>query len=160
MSCEKEINEESICLNEEKEIDSCLVVCFEEHETDDDGNDLIDTRLFITYDHTTSAYVVNGKRQDIFSKKGRNKTNLKPFVFCAQESDDIVDFIFLSFSRSNSLSYIMYNYNNLPEDACDLTYELMESNMDRRYEIAAFDNVDIRRNHIRRLVRLTKNMYN
>ena len=160
MSCEKEINEESICLNEEKEIDSCLVVCFEEHENDDDGNDLIDTRLFITYDHTTSAYVVNGKRQDIFSKKGRNKTNLKPFVFCASESIDIVDFILLSFSRSNSLSYIMYNYNNLPEDACELTYEFMESNMDRRYEIAAFDNVDIKRNHIRRLVRLTKNMYN
>jgi len=160
MSYEEEINEESICLNEEKEIDSCLVVCFEEHETDDDGNDLIDTRLFITYDHTTSAYVVNGKRQDIFSKKGRNKTNLKPFVFCASESIDIVDFILLSFSRSNSLSYIMYNYNNLPEDACELTYEFMESNMDRRYEIAAFDNVDVRRNHIRRLVRLTKNMYN
>jgi hypothetical protein len=160
MSYEEEINEESICLNEEKEIDSCLVVCFEEHETNDDGIDSIDTRLFVTYDHATSAYVVNGKRQDIFSKKGRNKTNLKPFVFCASESDDIVDFIMLSFSGSNSLSYIMYNYNNLPEDACEMTYEFMETNMDRRYEIAAFDNVDIRRNNIRRLVRLTKNMYN
>lgn len=160
MSYEEEINEESICLNEEKEIDSCLVVCFEEHEDGEDGTDLIDTRLFVTYDHSTKAYVVNGKRQDIFSKKGRNKTQLKPFVFCARDSDDIVDFITLSFSRSNSFSYIMYNYNNLPEDACEMTYEFMESNMDRRYEIAAFDNVDVKRNHIKRLVRLTKNMYN
>ena len=159
-TCEEQIHEQPICLNEEREIDSCLVVCFEEHECDDYGNDSVDTRMFITYDHATSSYVINGKRQDIFSKKGRNKTNLKPFVFCAQESSDIVDFIFSTFSKNNSLSYIMYNYNNLPEDACELTYEFMESNMDRRYEIAAFDNVDIRRNNIRRLVRLTKNMYN
>ena len=156
----EETHEEPICLNEEKEIDSCLVVCFEEHETNDDGTDLVDTRLFVTYDHSSKAYVVNGKRVDIFSKKGRNKTQLKPFVFCAQESNDIVDFIILAFSRSNSLSYIMYNYNNLPDDACDMTYEFMETNMDRRYEIAAFDNVDIRRNHIKKLIRLTKNMYN
>ena len=156
---EEQTHDLPICLNEEKEIDSCLVVCFEEHENDD-GEDKIDTRLFVTYDHATESYVVNGKRQDIFSKKGRNKTNLKPFVFCAEESSDIADFILLAFSKNNSLSYIMYNYNNLPDDACELTYEFMESNMDRRYEIAAFDNVDIRRTHIRRLVRLTKNMYN
>jgi hypothetical protein len=54
----------------------------------------------------------------------------------------------------------MYNYNNLPEDACDLTYEFMEGNMDRKYEIAAFDNVSVRKQMIKRLVRLTKNMYN
>ena len=73
---EEQIHDLPICLNEEKEIDSCLVVCFEEHENDD-GEDKIDTRLFVTYDHATESYVVNGKRQDIFSKKGRNKTNLK-----------------------------------------------------------------------------------
>ena len=153
------VTDEPIYLNEEREIDSCLVVCFEEHDNEDNFES-IDTRLFVTYDHSTKTYIVNGKRIDVFSKKGRNKTQLKPFVFCAQDSDDIVDFITLAFSRSNSLSYIMYNYNNLPEDACEMTYEFMESNMDRKYEIAAFDNVDVKRNHIKRLVRLTKNMYN
>ena len=155
----EETHEEPICLNEEKEIDSCLVVCFEEHDNEENF-DSIDTRLFVTYDHTTKSYVVNGKRIDIFSKRGRNKTQLKPFVFCAQESNDIVDFILLTFSKSSSMSYIMYNYNNLPEDACDMTYEFMEGNMDRKYEIAAFDNVSVRKQMIKRLVRLTKNMYN
>ena len=135
----EEVHEESICLNEEKEIDSCLVVCFEEHE-DNNGTDLVDTRLFVTYDHSSKAYNVN--------------------VIKNKRMINIVDFIILAFSRSNSLSYIMYNYNNLPDDACDMTYEFMESNMDRRYEIAAFDNVDIKRNHIKKLIRLTKNMYN
>jgi hypothetical protein len=105
-------------------------------------------------------YIVNGKRQDIISKKGRNKTNLKPFVFCASESSDIVEFILLTFGHKKLMNYILYNYNNLPEDACDMTYEFMESNMDRRYEIAAFDNIWVRRNLVQRLCRLTKNLYN
>jgi len=163
MSNDYEIYEDSISLNEEKEIDSCLVVCFEEidaAEYDANENNGIDTRLFVTYDHSTKMYIVNGKRQDIISKKGRNKTNLKPFVFCASESSDIVEFILLTFGHKKLMNYILYNYNNLPEDACDMTYEFMESNMDRRYEIAAFDNIWVRRNLVQRLCRLTKNLYN
>jgi hypothetical protein len=161
MSNDYETNEEAICLNEEKEIDSCIVVCLEENDKiNDDENNGIDTRLFVTYDHTTKMYIVNGKRQDIFSKKGRNKTNQRPFVFCASESSDIVEFVVLTFGQNCSMNYILYNYNNLPEDACDMTYDFMESNMDRRYEIAAYDNVLVRRNLIKRLCRLTKNLYN
>ena len=156
----EEVHEESICLNEEKEIDSCLVVCFEENDSSKDQLGGIDTRLFVTYDHTTKTYIVNGKRQDIFSKKGRNKTNLKPFVFCAAESSDIVEFVLLTFGQDKSMNYILYNYNNLPEDACEMTYEFMESNIDRRYEIAAYDDVFVKRNLVKRLVRLTKNLYN
>jgi hypothetical protein len=163
MSNNYEIYEDYISLNEEKEIDSCLVVCFEEVDADEyavNENNGIDTRLFVTYDHSTKMYILNGKRQDIISKKGRNKTNLKPFVFCASESSDIVEFVLLTFGQKNLMNYILYNYNNLPEDACDMTYEFMESNIDRRYEIAAFDNIWVRRNLVQRLCRLTKNLYN
>ena len=164
MSCDYEIYDETyddaIYLNEEKEIDSCLVVCFEENDSSKEQLGGIDTRLFVTYDHTTKMYIVNGKRQDIISKNGRNRTNLKPFVFCAGASSDIVEFILLTFGHKKLMNYILYNYNNLPEDACDMTYEFMESNMDRRYEIAAFDNIWVRRNLVQRLCRLTKNLYN
>lgn len=160
MSYEQETDYDAICLNEENEIDSCLVVCFEENDSSREEVGGIDTRLFVTYDHTTKMYIVNGKRQDIFSKKGRNKTNQKPFVFCASESSDIVEFVLLTFGQNGSMNYILYNYNNLPEDACEMTYDFMETNMDRRYEIAAFDNVLVKRNVIKRLCRLTKNLYN
>ena len=160
MSNDYETYDSAICLNEEKEIDSCLVVCFEEQDKTNGENNGIDTRLFVTYDHSTKMYIVNGKRLDIFSKKGRNKTNQKPFVFCAKDSSDIVEFVLLTFGQNCSMNYIMYNYNNLPEDACDMTYDFMESNMDRRYEIAAYDNIFVRRNLIKRLCRLTKNLYN
>jgi len=153
------IQEEPIYLNEAKEIDSCLVACFEEHDNVDDF-DSVDTRIFVTYDHDAKSYIINGKRVDIFSKKGRNKTNFQPFVFCTEESNEVADFILLSFCRTNNMSYILYNYNNLPEDACDMSYDFMENNMDRRYEITAFDNIVARKTLIKRLVKMTRYMYN
>jgi hypothetical protein len=150
---------EPIYLNEEQEIDSCPVICFEERD-DDDNFDSIDTRLFVTYDSVSQAYILNGKRIDVVSKRGRNKTNFQPFMFCAKDSSDIADFILLTFSKNSKMSYTLFNYNNLPEDACDMTYDFMEKNMDKKYEIAAFDNVLIRRAMIKRVVRMSRVMYN
>jgi hypothetical protein len=148
-----------IYLNEEKEYESCLVLCIEEHD-DSSNYDSVDTRLFITYDATANNYIISGKRVDLFSEDDVKKTNFKPFMFYATDSNAIADFIMLSFSREHKMSYIMYNYNNLPEDASDMTYDFMETNMDRKYEIAAFDNISIKRPLIKSLIRMTKNMFN
>jgi hypothetical protein len=154
-----EITDETFYLNEEREIDSCLVLCFEERDDPDDF-DSIDTRIFVTYDFGTKAYIVNGKRIDIISEDGEIKQEFQPFMFCVNESSDVADFIVLTFSKNNKMSYTMYNYNNLPEDACDMTYEFMENNMDRKYEISAFDHIAIKRSLIKSLVRMTRQMYN
>lgn len=150
---------DSIYLNEEQEIDSCMVICFEERD-DDNNFESIDTRLFVTYDSVSEGYILNGKRVDVLSKKGRNKTNFQPFMFCAKDSSDVADFILLTFSNNSKMSYTLFNYNNLPEDACDMTYDFMVKNMDKKYEIAAFDNVLIRRALVKRLVRMSRVMYN
>jgi hypothetical protein len=154
-------HETPIYLNEEKEYESCLVLCFEEH---DDSNNYasIDTRIFVTYDADAEYYIINGKRIDLFTEDSQavNKTNFKPFMFYANDSSVVVDFIMNSFSKGHNISYIMYNYNNLPEDASDITYDFMENNMDRKYEIAGFDDIKINRSLIKTLVRLTKNMFN
>ena len=76
---------EPIYLNEEDEQDSCLVLCIEERDNPDDY-DSIDTRVFVSYSETSDVYVVNGKRVDLFSRRGRNKTNFQPFMFCANSS--------------------------------------------------------------------------
>ncbi len=158
MSSENE-NDMPIYLNEEKEYESCLVLCIEEHD-DPSNYDSVDTRLFITWDATANNYIISGKRVDLFSEDDVNKTTFKPFMFYATDSNVMADFIMLTFSRDHTMSYIMYNYNNLPEDASDMTYEFMETNMDRKYEIAAFDNISIKKPLIKSLIRLTKNMFN
>ena len=42
----------------------------------------------------------------------------------------------------------------------DNTYGFMEQNMDKRYEIAAYDNIDYDKKRFRQLVRMTKSLFN
>jgi hypothetical protein len=160
MNCETLDTEfETIYLNEETETDSCLVLCIEERDVLDDY-DTIDTRVFITYNEVSNVYVINGKRDDILSKKGRNKTNFQPFMFCANSSISVTDFLALTLNTKGKFSYTLFNYNNLSYDMSENTYEFMHQNMDVRYQIAAYDNIEYNRKHFRQLVKLVKNMYN
>ena len=152
-------NFDPIYLNEETETDSCLVLCIEERDNPDDYSS-IDTRVFISYNEISNVYVINGKRVDLSSKKGRNKTNFQPFMFCANSSSDVVDFLALTLNTMGKFSYTMFNYNNMSYDMSENTYAFMEQNMDRRYEIAAFDDIEFSKKVFTQLVRMTKNMYN
>jgi hypothetical protein len=150
---------EPIYLNEEDEQDSCLVLCIEERDNLDDY-DSIDTRVFVSYSETSDVYVVNGKRVDLFSRRGRNKTNFQPFMFCANSSSDVADFLALTLNTKGKFSYTLFNYNNLSYDMSENTYGFMEQNMDQRYEIAAYDNIDYDKKKFRQLVRMTKSLFN
>ena len=160
MTCETlDTNLDTIYLNEESEQDSCLVVCIEERDILDDY-ETIDTRVFISYNEVSNVYVINGKRDDIFSKKGKNKSNFQPFMFCANSSADVTDFLALTLNTKGKFSYTLFNYNNLSYDMSENTYEFMHQNMDNRYQIAAYDGVEYERKRFRQLIRMTKTMYN
>ena len=146
--------------NEETELNSCLVICIDEY--DDDGT--IDTRVFVSYNEAEEMYIINGKRLDI-AKNDKNNKNVKtvffqPFMFCAESSNDVLDFLSLILDIKRTFSYTLFNYNNLSYDKNDITYSFMEDNIDRRYEIAAYDHVTYSRKIFRQLVRVTKLMYN
>ena len=151
--------QDAIYLNEESEQDSCLVLCIEELDNLSDISK-IDTRVFVSYNDVANMYVVNGKRDDIIGKRGKNKTYFQPFMFCAESSSDVVDFLSLTLDTKGIFSYTLFNYNNLSYDMSENTYDFMHENMDRRYEIAAYDGVEYNRKRFRQLIKLTKNMYN
>ena len=143
--------------NEETELNSCLVICIDEY--DDDGT--IDTRVFVSYNDAEQMYIINGKRLDIAKNDKNDKTGFfQPFMFCAESSNDVLDFLSLILDIKRTFSYTLFNYNNLSYDKNDITYSFMEENIDRRYEIAAYDHVTYSRKIFRQLVRVTKLMYN
>jgi len=80
-------------------------------------------------------------------------------MFCAKKSSDVLDFLCLSLNTKSTFNYTLFNYNNLSYDINEITYDFMESNIDRRYEIAAYDSVSFSKKNFRQLVRLTKNLY-
>jgi hypothetical protein len=140
--------------NEETELNSCLVLCIDEY--DDDGT--IDTRVFVSYNEAEQMYIINGKRLDI--AKTVKTVFFQPFMFCAESSNDVLDFLSLILDIKRTFSYTLFNYNNLSYDKNDITYSFMDENIDRRYEIAAYDHVTYSRKIFRQLVRVTKLMYN
>jgi len=141
--------------NEETELNSCLVLCIEEH---DDDNNSIDTRVFVSYNEADKMYVINGKRLDLI--KNDKIAFFQPFMFCTESSNNVLDFLSLTLDIKSRFSYTLFNYNNLSYDKTDITYSFMEDNIDRRYEIAAYDGIGYSRKRFRQLVKMTKLMYN
>jgi hypothetical protein len=137
----------------ELQMDTVLILCIEEVEQFD-SHSPIDTRLFIGWDEQNNDYFIRGKRQDT------RKTDFVPFAFSCKSSNTIYDFIKFTMS-TNRVNIIVYNFNNISYlDSHDLPYDLFESQMDKNYEIAGYDNVSLKRSRIVNYLKMLKNTYN
>lgn len=143
----------------ELQMDSRLILCIEEHDSIRNP-DSVDTRLFIGWSNADKDFLVRGKRQDIGSKE------FVPYAFHCDSTDELYDFIEFVIGSDRNASIVLYNYNNidgitsseLKDD--DLTYEFFEEHMDINYEVAAYDEVKLKRKEIRKYLRMLRNMYN
>jgi hypothetical protein len=129
----------------------CLVLKIEEIS---DGE--IDTTLFILYDGIENQYAIFGKRNDIFGRQSR-----VPYSFKCKYAEDLSDFISFAICKKNKWSYTLYNYDNLPGDSDDITYEfLKELDDDQSYEISGYDNKNYSRNYLVKSLKMLKNVFN
>jgi hypothetical protein len=134
----------------ELQMDSQMILCIEEN----DGTS-IDTRLFIGWDEIENNFFVRGRRQDT------RTSSYIPYAFHCDYSRDLYDFIEFTVGKSGSKSIVLYNFNNIQSlDVSELSYEFFEENLDKNYEIAAYDDVKIKRSKIVKYLRMIRNMYN
>ena len=138
----------------ELQMDTQLILCIEEHDSRRDPNS-VDTRLFIGWSCQDNDYFVRGKREDIGSNE------FVPYAFRCEHTDDLYDFIEFVVGPNSRASIVLYNYNNTDNMYTDdMTYEFFEENMDKNYEIAAYDEVKLKRSQITKYLRMLKNSYN
>jgi hypothetical protein len=98
---------------------------------------------------------VRGKREDIGGR------DFVPYAFRCESTNDLYDFIEFAIGPRSRTSVILYNFNNLEGTLDDdLTYEFFEDNIDRDYEVAAYDDVKLKRSQIKKYLRMLKNTYN
>lgn len=131
---------------------SRLILCIEERDSKTDPVS-IDNRIFIGWCHDAQEYFVRGKRQDM------STSNYIPYAFQCKFTDDLYDFIEFLLGAKGKKSLTLYNYNNIYPET-DLTYEFFEDLMNYNYEIAGYDNIKLSRHHIKKQLRLLKNIYN
>ena len=77
--------------------------------------------------------------------------------FLDQKASHFIEFLI---DDSNTVSYILYNYDNLPETSNELTFEFLEEYDDRTYEISGYDNLKLNRKQLLRNLRMLRNVFN
>ena len=127
-----------------------LVLKIVEHETDRHRDD---TTLYILYDKNKHRFVIRGKRYD-------GNIPSCSYSFDCEFAHELADFIEFLIDDSNTVSYILYNYDNLPETSNELTFEFLEEYDDRTYEISGYDNLKLNRKQLLRNLRMLRNVFN
>ena len=89
-----------------------------------------------------------------------------PYSFTCNREKHICDFIEFTIYKKNYVSIELYNYNNLPANANDITFEFLQNNVDRNYEISAYDKIKLKNTrkfnkyNIMQLLRMMRHVVN
>lgn len=113
-----------------------------------------DTTLYVLYDKSEHNYVVRGKRRET------GTLNSCTYSFVCEYAKDLADFIQFLICKQNKVSYILYNYDNLPATSDEISYEFLSENDDRTYEISGYDHQDLHRNVLLKNLRMLRNVFN
>ena len=132
-------------------VTDCLVLKIEERETD---VELLDTTIYVIYDKREHNYVVRGKRR--VTKDIESWT----YSFVCNDYKDLADFLSFVLCKYNLLTYVLYNYDNLPYDSNDITYEFLKEYESNVYELVGYNNLDYSRKRLYSILRMLRNVFN
>jgi hypothetical protein len=129
----------------------CLVLKIEEFDADTHEND---TNLYVLYDTNNSRYIIRGRR------KWTPKTNACEYSFVCDDEDELAHFLQYVICKQNKINEILYNYDNLPTDSNDITFEFLNNYEHSDYEISGYNSKKFKKARILRNLKMLKNIYN
>jgi hypothetical protein len=129
----------------------CLVLKLEEkdYETDE-----IDTTIYILYDKKEHNFVIRGRRR--WTPNFHSCT----YSFVSEDVYDLADFLKYVISKDNKITEILFNYDNLPLDSKEITYEFLKEHDHDYYEISGYNNVNITTDSLVKSLKMLKNVFN
>jgi hypothetical protein len=129
----------------------CLVFKIEEYDTDLKE---IDMTLYVLYDKKRHEYIISGRRK--WTPKNQSCT----YSFTCEYAHELVDFIQYVICKTNKVHETLFNYDNLPYDSKDITFEFLNDYDHRDYELSGYDNQKLRRKDILRKLRMLRSISN
>jgi hypothetical protein len=132
-------------------VPDCLVFKFEEIDVD---TDKLDTTIYVLYDKKDHQYLVRGQR------RVTSRHNSCSYSFVCEYAHELADFLQYIICEDNTVNEILYNYDNLPCDSNDLTFEFLSEYDDRDYEISGYDGQKMTRKRLLRNLRMLRNVNN
>ncbi len=131
-------------------VPDCLVLKIEEY---DDVSGLLDTSIFVLYDKKEHEYVIRGKR------RVTERHDACDYSFVCEFAKDLADFISFVICKENLWTYVLYNYDNLPYDSNDITYDFL-TDVSPVYELGGYDKQKYSRRKLLQNLRMLRNVFN
>lgn len=129
----------------------CLVLKYQE-------NDVLtnepDTTVYILYDKKEHNYVVRGRRR--WTPKFQSCT----YSFVSEDVYDLADFLQYIISKENKVTEVLFNYDNLPLDSKDITFEFLKQHDHDDYEISGYNNVKLTTKNLVKNLKMLRNVFN
>ena len=132
-------------------VTDCLVLKIEERETD---VEILDTTIYVIYDKRERNYVIRGKR------RVTETADACTYSFVCKDHRDLADFLSFVICKENLWTYVLYNYDNLPYDSNDITYEFLKEYESNVYELTGYNNLDYSRKGLCSILRMLRNVFN
>jgi hypothetical protein len=132
-------------------VPDCLVFKLEEVEQ---SNGRIDTTLYVIYDKKNHKYLVRGSR--------RLSAKYEPcaYSFECEYAHELADFIQYLICPGNKVNEILYNYDNLPYNSNDVTFDFLNENAYEDYEISGYNDFKLKRRRLLKILRMLRNVFN
>jgi biopolymer transport protein ExbD len=74
--------------------------------------------------------------------------------------DDLMYFLTFVICKKNLWTYVLYNYDNLPVDSNDVSFDFLYSYDHSDYELAAYDNQKFNKRFLRKNLEMLRNVFN
>lgn len=132
-------------------VPDCLVLKIEERDVETNN---IDTTLYVLYDKKYHNYVVRGRRRN------SQKRQSCEYAFVCKDVYELYDFITFVVCRKNLWTYVLYNYDNLPVESDELTFDFLYSYDNSDYELGGYDNEKFSRNRLFKNLKMLRNVFN
>ena len=132
-------------------VTDCLVLKIEERETD---VEILDTTIYVIYDKKERNYVVRGKR------RATKIVDSCTYSFVCKDHRDLADFLSFVICKENLWTYVLYNYDNLPYESNDITYEFLKEYESNVYELTGYNNLNYSRKGLCSILRMLRNVFN
>jgi hypothetical protein len=133
------------------DVPDCLVLKFEEVERE---TKQIDNTIYVFYDKRTHNFFVRGRR------RWTPTTQSCTYSFQCEYAKDLADFLQYTICKNNTVNEVLYNYDNLPFESNDVTFEFLHDYDHGDYEISGYDNVKLKRKDLLINLRMLRNVFN
>lgn len=102
--------------------------------------------IYIIYDKKNHKYLIRGR-------------NVEPYSFECESENNLSDFIMYSVFPGK-INEVLYNYNNLPSESNDITYNFLAENQSPDYEIVRYNCKHLKRKRLVNSLQILKYVSN